>query len=112
MAWPPNADGDVLRGLESSGFDFSKEHLVEFNVDFATWPPPTDALRLLSREYPSAKVYEPDPDNDYPGYVQIQTYGRVTYELVTSIQSHVTELMTPFGGYCESWGVMHTPSVS
>ena len=34
MTWPSDADGDVLRRLEQSGFHFSKSTLIDFNVDF------------------------------------------------------------------------------
>jgi len=39
--------------------------------------------------------------------VQFQVVGVVTYPGVTSIQRHVSAAMQPFGGMCESWGVMH-----
>jgi hypothetical protein len=106
MDWPNDADGDVFRSLERSGLDFSKDCLVEFNVDFAMWPPSQIAIDLLSKEYPSVKVYAPDDEG--PGYIQFQVYAKLTYELVTSVQAHITELMEAFGGKCESWGVLHT----
>jgi hypothetical protein len=47
-----------------------------------------------------------EPEGDYRGYVQFQVEAPVTYELVIRMQREVTELMRPYGGYCESWGVM------
>ncbi len=40
MTWPQDADGDVFRQLQKSGFDFTKLYVVDFNVDFAKWPRP------------------------------------------------------------------------
>src|SRR5580765_6067258 len=104
MSFPDDVDGDVLRRLEESGFDFSKKTLIDFNVDFECWPPATKAVSLLSAEYPSTKVYEPE-DGDL-GYVHFQVYDLVTYDLVTTVQKYVTELMTPVHGQCNSWGVL------
>jgi len=108
MSWPGDADGDVLRRLQNGGFDFSTPTLIDFNVDFQNWPPPPAAVSVLSRHYPSLKVYE--PDGEYGGYLKFQVYALVTYELVTNIQSEVTELMAPFQGECSSWGVLVTPT--
>lgn len=50
-SWPANADGDVFRRLESSGFDFTEERTVDFNVDFEKWLPPKEAVAALRREF-------------------------------------------------------------
>lgn len=105
MDWPNDADGDVLGRMKSRGFDFSKSYLVDFNVDFSTWPPSDAAMEILRREYPSTKVYEPSDGGD--GYVQFQVYEKVSYGLVTKIQAYVSDLMRPYGGVCDSWGVLH-----
>jgi hypothetical protein len=104
MDFPDDADGGVLRRLDQNGFDFSQKALIDFTVDFEDWPPSPKAVALLSAEYPSTKVYE--PQNNDPGYVHFQVYELVTYDLVTAIQRHVTELVAPFHGECNSWGVL------
>ena len=74
MTWPNDADGDVFRRMEKSGFDFSKAHSIDFNVDFEGWPPMTEAVALLKRRYPNAKIHE--PSGEYLGYVQFQIHAR------------------------------------
>jgi hypothetical protein len=101
--WPDDADGAVLRRLEESGFDFSKPCLIHFEVDFETWPPAPAAVSLLSREYPSATLNEPDGDDE--GYIDFQVYAIPSYSLVTGVQQYVTDLMAPFHGECLAWGV-------
>lgn len=105
MNWPKDADGDVLRRLESRGFDFAKSYVIDFNVDFEEWPPASEALQLIRAQYPSTVVYQPEEGS--PGYVQFQIYSPVTYDLVTRVQRETSDLMRRFGGVCESWGVMH-----
>lgn len=104
MTWPSDADGDVLRRLELSGFDFSKPTLIDFNVDFQSWPPPAAAIAALSRHYPSVRAYE--PDGEFAGYLQFQVFARITLELVTNIQREITDLMSSYDGECSSWGVL------
>ena len=110
MKFPDDADGDVLRGLEKSGFDFSQRCLIDFNVDFQEWPQSSEAVKLLSRKYPSLKLYEPDGEG--PGYLQFQVYGLLTYDLVTKVQAEVSELMAAFNAECSSWGILHSPPAS
>jgi hypothetical protein len=103
---PRDVDGEALDKLKENGFDFSKPRLVEFTVGFSSWPPHREAMKRLSRDYPSVAVCRPDDDKD--GYLEFQVYALVSYELVTNIQSHVTELMAPYNGVCSSWTVLPT----
>ena len=105
MNWPNDADGDVFRRLQQSNFDFGKRYLIDFDVDFEDWPPQLGAIELLKREYPSVKIYEPSLEDG--GYIQFQVYEFVSYDLVVRIQEHITELMRPYCGVCESWGILH-----
>src|SRR3954466_14798317 len=81
--WPNDADGDVFRRMEASGFDFSKPYSVDYNVDFDAWPPHPEALKLLEVRYGSVELYE--PEEDMKGYVLFKVTGLVTYESVTSV---------------------------
>ena len=103
--WPDDADGDVFRRLAAAEFDFAKAWSVDYNVDFNSWPPSDPALDLLRSMYGELVIYPPEQGD--LGMVQFQVVGVVTYPGVTSIQRHVSAAMQPFGGVCESWGVMH-----
>ena len=103
--WPDDADGGVFRNLAADDFDFSVQHVVDYNVDFEIWPPPAVALEWLHAHFGELELYA--PSEDMGGYVQFQMLGRLTYEVVTSTQRRVSTAMAPFGGVCESWGVMH-----
>lgn len=104
QAWPEDADGDVFRRLSGRGFDFSKPYSVDYNVDFVHWPPSDRAVQVLETMYGPITLY--DPNDNGNGYIQFQVFGPVTYESVTFIQGAVSEAMEPFGGICESWGVL------
>jgi hypothetical protein len=103
--WPSDADGNVFRRLASDGFDFSASHSIDFNVDFESWPPSPDFVAILKNRYPNLHVFE--PSDSYRGYIQFVVDAKLTYELVMSVQSAVSALAAPYGGVCESWGVMN-----
>jgi hypothetical protein len=103
VEWPNDADGDVFRRLQESGFDFRKVRSVDYNVDFMNWPPAEEALKILRANYGQIALYEPDENG--LGYVQFQVEGRLTYDAVMAVQKTATLLNERFGGACESWGV-------
>ena len=105
MSWPDDADGDVLRRLQSSGFDFAQPCTIDFNIDFLEWPPAQEAIEVIRSRYPQVVVYSEEGDS--AGYLLFQVRDVLTYGLVTRVQAEVSVLMAPFGGICESWGVLH-----
>ena len=102
--FPRDVDGDVLRRMLANGFDFLIPARVDFNIDFAGWPPSQELLIELKKRFAEVTIHEP---GEYGGYISLVVTALVTYELVTSIQRSVSSLGAPFGGVCESWGVMH-----
>jgi Regulator of ribonuclease activity B len=101
---PPDVDREALEKLRENGFDFSKSRLIDFTVDFTSWPPHRGAMRLLQQDYPSVAfctIAEGEA-----GYLEFQVYALLSYELVTNIQRYVTELMAPYHGVCSSWSVV------
>ena len=59
----------------------------------------------LRKQFLNVKVFEPDEHGN--GDIQIVVNELLTYELVMFMQSSVSELAAPFGGVCESWGILH-----
>jgi len=104
VTWPNDADGDVLRRLESHSFDFAKKHRVDFNVDFTSWPPSARAIEILRSRFEYVEICAPRGSD--AGYVLLKVTGLVSYEFVTSIQRSVTSAMKPYNGACESWGLL------
>ena len=102
--WPSDADGDVLRRLNASDFDFTAEYEIDFNVEFEDWPPHPVAIAWLQSKYPRVQVYE--PEEDFNGYVQFKIRSKLSYTFVIDTQAEATSQMSQYGGICESWGVM------
>ena len=102
--WPSDSDGDVLRRLRDHGIDFGRPHAIDFNVDFSVWPPAPEAIALLKREFQLVTIH--DPDGQSGGDVVVKVVGIVSYSFVVQMQATISELMVPFGGVCEGWGVL------
>jgi len=106
MDWPNDADGDVLRRMQESGFDFARA----VDIDFDHWPLSDDEKKLVTDLYPDSDFIDPDAEDIDEGidtgFVLFQIRGKVTYELVINTQKSVTRQMEKIGGLCESWGVM------
>lgn len=100
MSWPETADGDVFRSLEESGFDFSGEAMVDFNVDIPNPDAMPDAIDAALELYPDAAIGEEDD------YFVVQLSTRLTYDFVIEVQQKLTAAAAPFGGKCDSWGVL------
>lgn len=100
MSWPSDADGDVFRSLEESGFDFSSIALVDFNVDVPAADAMADAIDAALEVYPDAAIREEDT------FFVVQMDARVTYEFVIDVQKRLTNAVAPFGGKCDSWSVL------
>lgn len=60
QVWPNDADGDVLRRMKASGFDFEVKTDIDFNVDFDDWPPAPELIELLGNQFAIVKMYEPN----------------------------------------------------
>ena len=103
--WPDGADGDVLRRLADDGLDFSKPYEIDFNIDFEHWPPQSEAFERVRARYPAASLIA--PDDGFGGYILVCVSALLTYDLVMEVQRDLTQLTAPFGGVCESWGVLH-----
>ena len=110
MYWPNDVDGDVFRTLEEHGFDFSKEHEIEINIDFDSWPLSDSIIHAISELFPDCNFIEPDEDDiendDTNGYVQFYITEKLSYDLIVKIQKEVTDKVKAYGGWCDSWGVM------
>ena len=111
MNWPKDVDGDVLRRLESDGFNFNIEHTVDFNIDFEIWPLSIEAIKAFESWYPGCEFIDPDEEDikngETTGYIQFTITNKLTYNLVIEIQEEATQKAEKYGGWCESWGVVN-----
>ena len=102
--WPRDADGDAFRRLHDGGFDFTRTCDIDFSIDLQDWPPDPALIEALKSQYQGVNLFE--PEYEYPGYIGFVVNAQLTYELVIAVQRDATALCAPYGGVCESWGVL------
>lgn len=111
MSFPNDVDGDVLRRLEENGFNFEKEAVVDFNIDFNHWPLSSNEKEAIGKLYPNCEFYDPDDEDiengDLNGYVQFTIFTKIEHGFIVKTQRDVTNQMKQFDGWCDSWGVAH-----
>ena len=111
MSFPNDVDGDVLRRLEENGFNFEKEAVVDFNIDFNHWPLNSNEKEAIVKLYPNCEFYDPDDEDiengDLNGYVQFTIFTKIEHGFIVKTQRDVTNQMKQLGGWCDSWGVAH-----
>ena len=104
MRWPNDADGDVFRSLKEQGFDFDRHYVIDFNIDFESSRDLNMAMAAVRNIFPNATSIKNDGENPY---IEIQIESLVEYDFVLSVQQKLSEEMEKYGGWCDSWGVLH-----
>ncbi|MEM7283203.1 MAG: HIT domain-containing protein [Pseudomonadota bacterium] len=105
--WPDDVDGDLLRRLKQQHFDFESAATLYFHVAFENWPPQPAAVEVLRTHYHDVTLFDaPQGGPADEAYVELKICDLLSYKLVTEIQTHVSKIMEPFHGSCDSWGVM------
>lgn len=110
MNFPDDVDGDVLRTLEENGFDFERVVDIDFIIDFDHWPLTEEENKSIKTLYPDCEFLDPDEvdltEGVTNGSVEIVISSKLSYDLVVKTQEKLTSEMKPFGGWCDSWGVL------
>ena len=105
MDFPGDAHGDALRRIYADeDFNPENEYLIDFNVDFNSWPPSNEAIKILEAKYGKVDYYEDDDGKD--GYLNVQINGLVSYDFIISKMDEISEMIENEDGYSNCWGVM------
>ena len=109
MQFPDDANGDVLRRMSSSGFDFDRSHHVEF---FAVFRTEEDADRV-AQEYVADHragdrlIAVDTAPHDVGGMeLKIVKSMLVTYENITAFEELLAERSGKYDSYTDGWGVL------
>lgn len=109
MTYPDNENGDVFRRMESHGFDFSKEHVVDFHAVMATEEAADKVARMFLADHKAGRKLENIETKPHAvGGMRLDLSKKmmVTYEAVTEFEALLEERVSQFEGYLDGWGVM------
>ncbi|HRE44148.1 MAG TPA: ribonuclease E inhibitor RraB [Terricaulis sp.] len=106
MSWPDDSDGDVLRRMHAAGFDFARPVWIDFNVEFIGSSQLHLALKAIGESMPEAtSAIEGDE-------ILVRLQSRLTYPFVVAMQQRLSAVARPYGGVCDTWGVLMPPASS
>lgn len=106
---PSDADGNVLRGLETSGNDLSKPMVVDFQIaasDEETAKRVAEAAGNLGYQ---TSIYFDDEEADLEDDEDLWTCECsktmvATYDAIMAAQAELDAIARPLGAYCDGWG--------
>jgi hypothetical protein len=109
MTYPDDANGDVFRRMESSGFDFTTPHVVDFHAVFATEAMADQIARMYLADHKAGEKLTNIETKPFPqGGMELTLSKRmlVSYEAVTAFESTLAERVALVDGYLDGWGVL------
>jgi len=109
MPFPDDENGDVLRRMEASGFDFSVPHDVEFFAVFRT----EYEADVVARQFVADRTggepitaIETRPAENGGMELMVVKSMLVTHENVSSFEARLAERVSRHDGYMDGWGVL------
>ena len=109
MSYTDDANGDVFRRMEGSGFDFTKEHVVDFHAVFATEEEADQIARLYLADHKAGdKLANVETKPHDAGGMELLLSKRmiVTYQAVTDFEMLLSRRVATVEGYLDGWGVL------
>lgn len=109
MQFPNDVNGDVFRRMQSSGFDFSKPHDVEYFAVFRTEEEAVSVAKQYVADHKAGdklKNIETKPAESGGMELQLVKTMLVTYENVTTFESNLADRVSKHDGYLDGWGVL------
>ncbi|MFJ3076060.1 MULTISPECIES: ribonuclease E inhibitor RraB [Pseudomonas] len=95
---------NVLRQMKAGGFDFTRIHPIEF---YAVFPDEANARRAAGQfrgESLNAQVHERD---DGAWHLELSKVMYATYGGIGDFEERFEQVVSPYGGEVEGWGVKH-----
>ena len=97
-----------MRRLQQHGFDFSKEHPIDFYAILPSRQAAESVAKTFNTEMKTEVELQPEVDKPGTQVTVIRTM-HATYENITSFESKFGRIVEANGGYLDGWGVMQEP---
>ena len=110
MSYPADENGDVFRRLESHGFDFTTEHVVDFHAVLATEKSADIVALMFLADDKAGDTYEnieTYPHDEGGMCLDLSKKMFVSYDAVTKLESLLANRISDNQGYLDGWGVLH-----
>jgi len=109
MNYPDDVNGDVFRRMKAHGFDFTREHVVDFHAVFATEAEADRIARLYVADHKAGDKFtniETKPHREGGMQLTLSKKMIVTYEAVSAFEAMLKERVSEVDGYLDGWGLL------
>ena len=109
MQFPDDENGDVLRRMQTSGFNFSVPHDVEFFAVFRTEREADVVARQFVADRSGGESFvsiETRPAERGGMELVLVKSMLVTHESISAFESRLAERVSQHDGYMDGWGVL------
>ena len=109
MQFPDDENGDVLRRMAASGFDFGRAHDVDFYAVFGEQANAALVARQLIEADRSENALAGVSTNSMQdGGIELKVVRKMlaTHDGITAFERRLRDLCAPHGGRLDGWGVM------
>ena len=109
MHFPDDENGDVLRRMAASGFDFGRVHEIDFYALFAKQADAALVARQLieaDRSEHSLAAVSTDAGRNGSTELKVVRTMRATHDGISAFERRLGELCAAHGGELDGWGVM------
>jgi hypothetical protein len=113
VQFPDDENGEALRRMAASGFDFSLAHHVDF---FALFRSKEDAAvvarQLVEADRSESSLASVTTDTQQDGATELKMVRKmlVTHDNITKLERYLGEICARHGGELDGWGVMQDPT--
>ncbi len=104
ITFPNNENGDVLRLLQSKGFDFSKEHVFEYEHIFKEKDSAQKFAEEIEKQNMKAEMSYYEEMSAWN--IKVKVTHLPTHDKITNTEDKLEKIAINFGGKKDGWGVV------
>ena len=104
MNFPGDENGDVLRLLQKKGFDFSTEHIFDYEHIFRTEKSAQEFADEIRKRNLSAQINFQEGVSNWN--VTVKVRHELTHAKISQTEAELNDLAVQFGGKKDGWGVL------
>ncbi|MBY6187719.1 ribonuclease E inhibitor RraB [Marinobacter hydrocarbonoclasticus] len=106
MAFPNDANGELLTLMQEEGIDLTQSYMLDFYVIFGSEKQGQLAADAVAAAYPGAGLFLNLSEETGQWELRLQQEMVPEYHAIGAIEGKLAELSKPFKGKTDGWGML------
>ncbi len=106
MAFPNDANGELLALMQGEGIDLSQSYMLDFYVIFGSEKQGQLAAQAVADAFPGAGIFLNLAEETGQWELRLQQEMVPEYDAISAIENRLAELSKPFKGKTDGWGML------